>query len=118
MDDDLCARAAELGAHATRRLRALQDRSTIIGDVRSPGLMVSFEVVKDRLTKEPAREASHEIFVRAQERGVILGEARYAGLGNLIKVKPPLDISLELLDRALDVVEDVVPEVERDLGYA
>jgi 4-aminobutyrate aminotransferase/4-aminobutyrate aminotransferase/(S)-3-amino-2-methylpropionate transaminase len=114
IDDDLATHAAQLGAHATRRLRLLQDRTSIIGDVRSPGLMVSFELVKDRTTKEPARDATREIFRRAQSRGVILGEARYAGLGNLIKVKPPLDISLELLDRALDVVEEVVLEVERD----
>ena len=118
IDDDLCGRATKHGEVATRRLRALQDRTSIIGDVRSPGLMVSFEVVEDRDTKVPAREASHEIFRRAQARGVILGEARYAGLGNLIKVKPPLDIPDELLDRALDVVEEVVVEVEHDLGHA
>jgi 4-aminobutyrate aminotransferase/4-aminobutyrate aminotransferase/(S)-3-amino-2-methylpropionate transaminase len=116
VDDDLPARSASLGAHATQRLRALQARTSIIGDVRSPGLMVSFELVTDRLSKEPARAASREIVRRAQARGVILGEARYAGLGNLIKVKPPLDISKDLLDRALDVVEEVVVEVERDLG--
>jgi 4-aminobutyrate aminotransferase/4-aminobutyrate aminotransferase/(S)-3-amino-2-methylpropionate transaminase len=116
IDDDLSNRAAKLGEHATARLRALQERTTVIGDVRSPGLMVSFEVVSDRDSKEPARGATREIFRRAQDRGVILGEARYAGLGNLIKIKPPLDISEELLDRALDVVEEVVVEVEHDLG--
>ena len=114
IDDDLSARAAKLGAHATARLRALQERTSIIGDVRSPGLMVSFEVVSDRESKEPAREASHEIFRRAQARGVILGEARYAGLGNLIKVKPPLDIPEDVFDRALDVVDEVVTEVDRE----
>jgi 4-aminobutyrate aminotransferase-like enzyme len=118
VDDDLSARAAGHGVHVTERLRALQARTSIIGDVRSPGLMVSFELVQDRLSKEPAREATREIVRRAQERGVILGEARYAGLGNLVKIKPPLDISDDLLDRALDVVEEVVVEVERDLGYA
>jgi 4-aminobutyrate aminotransferase-like enzyme len=117
IDDDLPARAREHGAHATARLRQLQERSSIIGDVRCPGLMVSFEVVRDRAGNEPAPKEASEIFRRAQARGVILGESRYAGLGNLIKVKPPLDIPAALLNQALDVVEEVVLEVARDFGH-
>ncbi len=117
IDDELPARAHEHGAYATRRLRALQERTSIIGDVRCPGLMVSFELVRDRVSKEPAPKYASEIFRRAQARGVILGESRYAGLGNLIKVKPPLDIPRSLLAHALDVVEEVVVEVEHDLDH-
>ena len=117
IEDDLSARAREHGEHATERLRALQQRTNIIGDVRCPGLMVSFEVVTDKESKTPARKETSEIFRRAQARGVILGESRYAGLGNLIKVKPPLDITPELLDQALDVVDEVVLEVARDFGH-
>jgi 4-aminobutyrate aminotransferase/4-aminobutyrate aminotransferase/(S)-3-amino-2-methylpropionate transaminase len=117
IEDDLPARAREHGVRATERLRALQQRTNIIGDVRCPGLMVSFEVVTDRDSKTPARKEAGEIFRRAQARGVILGESRYAGLGNLIKVKPPLDISTELLDQALDVIDEVVLEVARDFGH-
>ena len=118
IEDDLPARAREHGARATERLRALQQRTDIIGDVRCPGLMVSFEVVTDKESKTPARKETSEIFRRAQARGVILGESRYAGLGNLIKVKPPLDITPDLLDRALDVVDEVVLEAARDFGHA
>jgi 4-aminobutyrate aminotransferase-like enzyme len=117
LHDDLPERAREHGARATRRLRQLQERTPIIGDVRCPGLMVSFEVVRDRVSNEPAPKEAGEIFRRAQARGVILGESRYAGLGNLIKVKPPLDIPAPLLDQALDVVEEVVLEVSRDFGH-
>jgi 4-aminobutyrate aminotransferase-like enzyme len=99
--DDLSAAAAEHGAYATERLLEMQTRHPLIGQVRCPGLMVSIELVRDRVTKEPATEESHEVFLMAQERGVILGESRYGGLGNLIKVKPPLDISRELLSEAL-----------------
>lgn len=115
IDDELPARAYEHGVYATRRLRALQERTSIIGDVRCPGLMVSFELVRDRVSKEPAPKYASEISRRAQARGVILGESRYAGLGNLIKVKPPLDIPISLLAHALDVVDEVVVDVEHDL---
>ena len=110
--DDLSARAAEHGAYATERLLEMRERHPLIGDVRSPGLMVSIELVRDRLTKEPATTEAHRVFELAQERGVILGEARYGGLGNLIKIKPPLDISRELLAKALDVLDEVLAEVE------
>ncbi|MDT7773239.1 MAG: hypothetical protein QOC67_2163 [Pseudonocardiales bacterium] len=116
--DDLCTTAAEHGRYATERLLEMQRRHPLIGDVRSPGLMVSIELVRDRATKEPATAEAHAVFVRAQERGVILGESRYAGLGNLIKIKPPLDISRELLARSLDVLDDVLTEVEAEYGTA
>jgi 4-aminobutyrate aminotransferase-like enzyme len=112
-EDDLCARARDHGAHATERLREMQTRHTLIGDVRCPGLMVCAELVRDRATKEPARWEASEIVRLAVERGVLFGESRYAGLGNLIKVKPPLDISREHLDRALDVLDEVLGLVER-----
>ncbi len=110
--DDLAALAADHGRYATERLRELQTRHPLIGDVRCPGLMVSIELVRDRATKEPAREEAGEVFRRALAHGVIFGESRYAGLGNLIKVKPPLDIEREQLARAIDVLDLVIGEIE------
>jgi 4-aminobutyrate aminotransferase-like enzyme len=117
-DDDLTTRAAEHGRYATERLLEMQRRYPIIGDVRCPGLMVSIELVRDPVTKEPARRESHEIFLRAQRRGVIFGESRYAGLGNLLKVKPPLDIEHDQLAKALDVLEVAIAEVQAQLDAA
>lgn len=116
IDDGLCDRAAAHGEYATERLREMQTRHPLIGDVRSPGLMVSIELVRDRVTKEPATTEAHAVFELAQQRGVIFGESRYAGLGNLIKVKPPLDISRDHLATALDVLDEVLTEVEKTAG--
>ncbi|MEV0739192.1 aminotransferase class III-fold pyridoxal phosphate-dependent enzyme [Streptomyces sp. NPDC050549] len=118
IDDGLCERATAHGEYATERLREMQTRHPLIGDVRSPGLMVSIELVRDRVTKEPATAEVHAVFELAQERGVIFGESRYAGLGNLIKVKPPLDISRDHLATALDVLDEVLTEVEKTTGTA
>jgi 4-aminobutyrate aminotransferase-like enzyme len=52
----------------------------------------------------------------AQERGVLFGESRYGGLGNLIKIKPPLDIPADQLDRAIDVLDETLGLVEADAG--
>jgi 4-aminobutyrate aminotransferase/4-aminobutyrate aminotransferase/(S)-3-amino-2-methylpropionate transaminase len=113
VDDNLSGRAREAGEHATQRLLEMQTRHPLIGDVRCPGLMVSIELVTDRETKEPAKRECQEVYRLGVERSVLFGESRYAGRGNLIKIKPPLDIPREQLDRALDVLDEVLGVIEQ-----
>jgi 4-aminobutyrate aminotransferase-like enzyme len=113
-DDDLCGQSHDRGTHATARLREMQRRHPLIGDVRCPGLMVAIELVRDRDTKEPSPVAAREIARRSIQRGVLFGESRYAGLGDIIKIKPPLDIPYEQLDRALEVLDEVIGELEAE----
>lgn len=110
--DGLCNAARERGEHATARLLEMQERHPLIGDVRCPGLMVAVELVSDPETKRPARSETTEICRLGIERGVLFGLSRYGGLGNVIKVKPPLDIPWEQFDRALDVLDEVLGLVE------
>lgn len=114
-EDGLCELARQHGQHATDRLLEMQTRHPLIGDVRCPGLMVAIELVHDRQTKEPARREAQEVYRLGVERGVLFGESRYAGLGNLIKVKPPLDITREQLDRSLDVLDEVLGLIENSV---
>ncbi|TGP50638.1 aspartate aminotransferase family protein [bacterium M00.F.Ca.ET.230.01.1.1] len=112
--DDLCKKARDHGAHATQRLHEIADRRKLIGNIRGPGLFVSIELVKDRKTKEPALRAASEVYKRGLKKGVLFGESRYAGLGNLIKIKPPLDCTHEQMSFALDVLDDVLGSIEAD----
>jgi len=105
-DDRLCERAREHGEHATQRLLEMAARHELIGEVRCPGLMVGIELVLDRRTKEPACHELQEILRLSEERGVLFGESRYGGIGNFLKVKPPLDIERQQLDHALDVLDE------------
>ncbi|HWD76184.1 MAG TPA: aspartate aminotransferase family protein [Solirubrobacteraceae bacterium] len=111
-EDDVCTQSRDRGIHATKRLLDMQRRHPLIGDVRCPGLMVAIELVQDRETKAPSPAAAREIARRSAQRGVLFGESRYAGLGDIIKVKPPLDIPYEQLDQALDVLDEVIAELE------
>lgn len=114
IEDDLCSKAEALGTYATERLHEIAKRRTLIGDIRGPGLFVSIELVKDRQTREPAPKAASEVYRRGVDRGVLFGESRYAGLGNLIKIKPPLDCSREDMSHALDVLDEVLGSIEAD----
>ena len=113
--DDLCRNAREIGEYATQRLLEMMSRHRLIGHVRGPGLFVSAELVKDRLSKEPAPAAAAEVYRLGVQKGVLFGENLYANLGNLIKIKPPLDVTRAQMSHALDVLDDVLGTIERSM---
>jgi len=101
-DEGLVARAAELGAHALERLNALMDKHRLIGDVRGRGLLMGVELVADRDSRAPAGEAAEQVFYRALERGLSFK----VSMGNVLTLGPPLTISRDELDRALDILDE------------
>jgi 4-aminobutyrate aminotransferase len=52
-EDDLMNKAAVMGERTIKRLKAMQKKYELIGDVRGKGLAICIELVKDRKTKEP-----------------------------------------------------------------
>ena len=110
--DNLMQACAELGAYATRALREMQPRHRLVGDVRGPGLLIGVELVRDQATREPAPAETLEVYRRAADLGVIFGTTRYAGLGNVLKIKPPFTITRAQLDRVLQVLDRVLTDVE------
>ncbi len=112
IDERLDESSRLLGAHATERVRDLAQRHPLIGDIRCPGLNIGIELVRDRVTKEPAVAETNRVYRRAQELGVMLGTTRYAGAGNVLKIKPPLNIPRDQLDAAIDVFDRALGDVE------
>jgi 4-aminobutyrate aminotransferase-like enzyme len=110
-EENLLDRAKKMGTIYTNRLKELQNEYELIGDIRGPGLMIGVELVKDRETKEPAREETTRFIAEGLKRGVIFGESKYLGLGNIVKIKPPLVITEDEVFKTLDVFEDVLKEL-------
>jgi taurine---2-oxoglutarate transaminase len=106
-DDGLIDRSRRLGARMLERLRQMQSRHAVIGDVRGgDGLFAVVELVRDRVTREPFSPwpQMHPALVK------IMGEAMQAGVsfaarGNLILLAPPLVIDELDLDRALGLLD-------------
>jgi len=108
----LVERSAQLGVRFKERLLDMQTRHPLIGDVRGLGSMTGIEIVKDRTTREPASEAGRRIVDRAMEKGVMI--TNYGGTyHNVIKMSPPLVITDEQFEVALDLLDEAIGDVEK-----
>jgi 4-aminobutyrate aminotransferase-like enzyme len=107
-EEKLCERAQKMGTYFTSRLKELQKKYEMIGDIRGPGLMIGIELVKNRKTKEMANDVCHAIVKEAVNEGVIFGESKFKGIGNVLKIKPPLVITESQADRVLEVFEKLL----------
>jgi 4-aminobutyrate aminotransferase len=104
----LAVRARELGGRAVDRLRGMQDRHRLIGDVRGLGLLVGVELVSDRATRAPAIGEAEAVMYAALDRGLSFKVTR----GNVLTLAPPLTITVSELDRALAILDESLAEVE------
>jgi 4-aminobutyrate aminotransferase-like enzyme len=110
--DHLLQACADMGKYATGGLLAMRPRHPLIGDIRGPGLLIGIELVRDLKTREPATTETLEVYRRALDLGVIFGTTRYAGLGNVLKIKPPFTITRDQMDHVLDVLDQVLTAIE------
>lgn len=102
-EDGLQENSRVVGARLKAGLTRLMDSHPLIGDVRGMGLMLGVELVRDRATKEPAKQAAADVMEAAREMGVLIGKG---GLdGNVLRIKPPMCITAEDADFAVDVLD-------------
>lgn len=107
-DEGLVERSRILGLRALARLDEMKHRHPIIGDVRGRGLLLGIELVRDRASKERANAEADAVLYRALDKGLSFKTT----MGNVLTLSPPLTIAADDLDRALDIVEDCIGEVE------
>ncbi|MEM4246342.1 MAG: aspartate aminotransferase family protein [Candidatus Bathyarchaeia archaeon] len=112
LEERLWEKAASMGEYMTKRLKEMEKSHRIIGEVRGPGLFIGVEFVKDTKTKEPATDEALNFFAKCLNKGVLFGLNAKAGVGNIIKIKPPLSVTKEEVDKALDIFEDTLKEIK------
>lgn len=101
-NEQLASRSADLGARAKARIVRDLAGHPHVGDVRGRGLLIGLEIVTDLATHKPDAALAAEMASAIGSQGVLVGRSgRYA---NVLKVCPPLVITEEQLDDALDVV--------------
>ncbi len=106
-EDGLLPRSTELGEYALDKLRAMQQRQPLVGDVRGIGLLMGVELVRDRSTGERAIDEAEQVMYAALERGLNFK----LSMGNVLTLAPPLTIATAELDTAFDILESCIADV-------
>ncbi len=104
LKDSLTRNAAEVGAFMMDKLRELQQKHEIIGDVRGRGLMIGVELVKDRVTKERAVAERDKVVDACFARGLlVLGAGK-----NALRISPPLVLTKAQAATAVDIIDQAL----------
>ncbi|KAK4760955.1 hypothetical protein SAY87_005848 [Trapa incisa] len=97
------AHCADVGSHLISRLKELQQKHEIIGDVRGKGLMLGLELVTDQKEKTPAKAETAHLLEKLRELGILIGKG---GLhGNVFRIKPPMCFSRDDADFLADALD-------------
>ena len=110
LEEGLMQNAADMGAVLIAGLRTLSDRHSMIGDVRGLGLMIGIELVKDRQTKKRAGDWRDTAVQKCFKKGLLI-----LGCGeNSLRLMPPLIVNQEQAGVALEILDEVFSEIERE----
>ena len=107
--EDYAARSREIGHVITHRFLHLQERFSLVGDVRGLGGMAAMELVSDRTSKEPDAHAASDVLAAAHHRGLALIKAGM--YDNVLRILVPLCVTDEQLKQGLDIFEEALSSV-------
>jgi len=109
-EEKLLENATKQGSYVLERLREMQRKHALIGDVRGKGLMIGMEIVNGKGGKEHGVKETQEILVRSFKKGVALLPCG----SSTVRIFPPLSITRDLIDKGLEIVEEAIEEVEKE----
>jgi 4-aminobutyrate aminotransferase-like enzyme len=105
-EEDLVERARSLGEYTMKELRIMAEKYELVGEVRGKGLLVGIELVKDKTSKKPAAKEAAKVREEMLRKGYLIG---VGGLfRNVIRLEPPLIMTEDEIDGALDALSGVV----------
>ena len=113
IDNMLHEASAKLGRYALDRLNQLMEKHALIGHVAGLGLHMGIDLVRDRKTKERAVDEAEIIMFKCLERGLSAKTIE----GNVLTLRPALVITPSEMDRAIDIIDEVIGEVEQGKKY-
>ena len=111
-EEGLLEHALVLGAYFDKRMAAMKADYPIIGDVRGKGCLLGIELVRDRVTKEPFTEAGKLVYQRAFQKGLA-----WVPAGDILRMSPPLVMDVKIAAKGMDIIEESIAEVEKELGH-
>jgi adenosylmethionine-8-amino-7-oxononanoate aminotransferase len=119
---NLVQMSRESGEYLIRRMRELQEKHPMIGDVRGLGLMIGLEFVRDRKTKRPfppEAKIGNAVTIHAMNKGLILypGTGTADGIsGDHILLTPPYVITRDQMNELTSILDESLGAVEASQG--
>ena len=97
--EEMQRHAKETGNYLMQGLRKLMEKYPIIGEVRGHGLFIGAELVKDRVSLEPAVDEIDQVVEFVKARGYLLSTD--GPFHNVLKIKPPMPFNKHNADELL-----------------
>ena len=107
--ENLCEKAANVGAYLRDQLASLPARYDAVADVRGRGLFAGLEWVSDRSARTPDRKGAAEVANRLKDKGFLV--VNMGALGNVLKIRPPLVFARQHADLFLGALGEVLQEM-------
>ena len=102
-EEDLLTNCEQVGGYLRGRLEELQQKYPLIGDVRGMGLLQALELVKDPVTKEPAKQEAAALLEVTRRNRLLIGKG---GLyGNVIRISPPMNVARSDVDEFIRLLD-------------
>uniref|UniRef100_A0A7C4XAP9 Aminotransferase class III-fold pyridoxal phosphate-dependent enzyme n=1 Tax=candidate division WOR-3 bacterium TaxID=2052148 RepID=A0A7C4XAP9_UNCW3 len=119
IENGLIDNAREVGEYMKERLIEIANRHKIIGEVRGLGLMIGLEIVQDKANKKPfplrvtkdGKNIKEVLTGECFKRGLIIYGAGFSSL----RISPPLIITKNEAEMAMEIIEQAIDFVERQL---
>jgi 4-aminobutyrate aminotransferase/(S)-3-amino-2-methylpropionate transaminase len=108
-EEHVCEHTLEKGAYLMDRLTKLKQDMPLIGEVRGMGLMVGIELVLDE-KHTPAAAETEAVRDHCLANAVLVGVG--GGYGNVVRVQPPLVITRQQIDQAVDAIAQALERVQ------
>lgn len=102
VEEDLCARATELGSRLKQRLESIRATIPQIVDIRGPGFMVAVEF-NTADGKAPDADFANRVRLEALKRNLVL--LTCGVYGNVVRFLAPITIEDEVFAEGLDILE-------------
>jgi 4-aminobutyrate aminotransferase len=109
----LCEHAAWLGGYTIGRLNELKEKHRLIGHVAGLGLHIGIDLVSNQKTKARAVDEAEIVMFKCLEKGLSSKTIE----GNVLTLRPALIINREEMDRAIDIIDEALGEVEDGKVY-
>ncbi|MCG7845175.1 MAG: acetyl ornithine aminotransferase family protein [Methanomassiliicoccales archaeon] len=110
-EENIVQQAARKGEMVRKRLEEIKSRFENVGDVRGLGMMRALEFVEDRRSKTPAIKLRNQVVELGYKGGLIMLGCGKSG----IRLIPPLNIADENLDKGMDILEECISKVTKDM---